>query len=233
MLKDYHSEESTPNAQDLFPCLKLLPNLEGCTGLFLKPWESLWFDLLSAKSKTLYSACVMAFNKKNLENKVDTPWRSFFGLDETVKPEWRSLYKPPLSKRLGDLQWRVLHGIIAVNSFISILNPEVCSTCPFCSKRETVFHVFVQCFRLEPLFVVLNGLFNCFDELFSAETFILGFKIQAWRGSHLNYWISSWVKLSLQFISVGKTKLGKSLVKVLLTVFFTLVKSRVLIDFKF
>ncbi len=84
MLKDYHSGESTPNAQDLFPCLKLLPNLEGCTGFFLKPWESLWFDLLSAKSKTLYSACVMAFNKKNLENKVDTPWRSFFGLDETV-----------------------------------------------------------------------------------------------------------------------------------------------------
>ncbi len=37
----------------------------------------------------------------------------------------------------------MLHGIIAVNSFISILNPEVCSTCPFCSKKETVFHVFV------------------------------------------------------------------------------------------
>ncbi len=98
MLEGYHSGESIPNAQDLFPGLKMIPNLEGCTGLFLKPWESSWFDLLSAKSKTLYSACVIAFNKKNLENKVDTPWRSFLGLDETVKPEWRSLYKPPLSK---------------------------------------------------------------------------------------------------------------------------------------
>lgn len=39
-----------------------------------------------------------------------------------------------------------------------------------------MFNVFVQCFRLEPLFVVLNGLFNCFDELFSAETFILGLR---------------------------------------------------------
>ncbi len=39
-----------------------------------------------------------------------------------------------------------------------------------------MFHDFVQCVRLEPLFVVLNGLFNCFDELFSAETFILRFK---------------------------------------------------------
>ncbi len=47
MLKGYHSRESTPNAQELFPCLNMLPNLEGCTSLFLKPWGSSWFDLLS------------------------------------------------------------------------------------------------------------------------------------------------------------------------------------------
>ncbi len=35
MLEGYHSGESIPNAQDLFPCLKMIPNLEGCTGLFL------------------------------------------------------------------------------------------------------------------------------------------------------------------------------------------------------
>ncbi len=63
MLKGYHSGESTANAQKLSPCLKMLPNLEGCTSLFLKPWGSSWFDLLSAQSKTLYSACVIAFNK--------------------------------------------------------------------------------------------------------------------------------------------------------------------------
>ncbi len=157
----------------------------------------------------------------------------FFGLDETVKPEWRSLYKPPLSKRLGDLQWRVLHGIIAVNSFISILNPEVCSTCPFCSKKETVFHVFVQCFRLEPLFVVLNGLFNCFDELFSVETFILGFK---YRGdmrftSQLLNFILGETKFAI-YIS-RKNKIGKKSCQSVVDCFLTLVKSRVLIDFKF
>lgn len=49
MLKDYHSGESTPNVQDSFPRLKLLPIIEGCTGFLLKLWKSLWFDLLSAK----------------------------------------------------------------------------------------------------------------------------------------------------------------------------------------
>lgn len=90
----------------------------------------------------------------------------FFGLDENVKPEWRSLYKPPLSKRAGDLQWRILHGIIAVNSFISVLNPEVSSECPFCFQRETVFHAFMQCSRLQLLFTLLKEMFNCCKEIF-------------------------------------------------------------------
>lgn len=140
MLKDYNSGTYTPNAQDLFPCLEILPNLDGCTGLVLKNWQSLWLDLLSTKGNLLYRACVMAFNKTYFERKVDTPWRSFFGLDENVKPEWRSLYKPPLSKRAGDLQWKILHGIIAVNSFISVLNPEVSSeNVPFGFKGKQFF----------------------------------------------------------------------------------------------
>lgn len=78
MLKDYNSGTYTPNAQDLFPCLEILPNLDGCTGLVLKNWQSLWLDLLSTKGNLLYRACVMAFNKTYFERKVDTPWRSFF-----------------------------------------------------------------------------------------------------------------------------------------------------------
>lgn len=66
---------------------------------FLKNWQSLWLDLLSTKDNFLYRACVMVFNKTYFERKVDTPWLSFLGLDENVKPEWRSLYKPSLSKR--------------------------------------------------------------------------------------------------------------------------------------
>jgi len=84
------------------------------------------------------------------------------GLLDGVGPEWRSLYKPPLLKKVADLQWRVLHTAVAVNSFISVLNPDVNHDCPFCTLRETVFHCFMDCCRLVPLFAMLEDLFKTF-----------------------------------------------------------------------
>ncbi len=61
------------------------------------------------------------FNEKFLDKKIDTPWRKMLNLNESEKPEWRVLYKSALSKRIGDLQWRLLHGAIAVNAFVSVI----------------------------------------------------------------------------------------------------------------
>lgn len=85
--------------------------------------------------KACSKACVKIFNKKGLNQKVDTPWRNVLGLNENVRPEWRALYKPPLTKKTADIHWRVLHGIIAVNAFVSILNPDSSQDCPFCSEK--------------------------------------------------------------------------------------------------
>ncbi len=152
MIKEYFSGASVPDEKDFFPCLMLSPKLEGFKGSLLKMWDLKWLDLLSTKGNVLYRGCVIAFNKNQLAMKSDTPWRSFFGLKDNVKPEWRVIYKPPLSKKVGDLQWRILHGILAVNSFVSKLNVEVKDDCPFCFQRETIFHVFIQCSRLTPFF---------------------------------------------------------------------------------
>lgn len=57
-------------------------------------------------------------------------------------------YKPPLTKANGDLQWRILHGSVAVNAFVSIINSAIDSKCPFCDQRETIFNCFVHCDRL-------------------------------------------------------------------------------------
>lgn len=38
--------------------------------------------------------------------------------------------------------------IVAVNAFISIINPGVSDSCPFCAQRESVFHCFSACSRL-------------------------------------------------------------------------------------
>lgn len=65
---------------------------------------------------------------------------------------------------------------IAVNAFISVLNPEISPDCPFCGQRETVFHAFMYCCRLRPLFHVLENLLTSFNEVFSMQMFICGFK---------------------------------------------------------
>ena len=97
-------------------------------------------------------------------------------MGDAVGPQWAAQYKSPVPKPAGDLQWRSLHGAIAVNAFISVLNPAVGQEWPFGFLRETVFHVFVQCVRLKPLFVILQVLFVKLKEHFSMETFIWCFE---------------------------------------------------------
>jgi hypothetical protein len=233
LLRDFFTGVCTPDVEDPFPCLIIQPNLEEGIGFLLKSGESLILDFLSSEGKKLYRACVLVFNKKMLEKRTDTPWRSVFKLRNDVKPEWRSLYKPPLSKRFGDIQWRILHGAIAVNSFISVLNPEVNSACPFCLQRETVFHAFMHCFRLEPLFMRLKELFCRFDETFCIETFILGFKYfqkKRFICQLLNF-ILGQAKMAI-YIS-RKNRVEQKCSDDVNVCFLSLIKSRVFIDFRY
>ncbi len=57
----------------------------------------------------------------------------------------------------------------SVNAFISLVNPEISSDCPFCMQRETVFHAFMYCCRLRPLFNALENFFKSFNEDFSMQ----------------------------------------------------------------
>lgn len=95
-------------------------------------------------------------------------------ITETTKPVVRVLYKPPLPKRVGKLQWRILHGDVAVNSFVAMMNPNVSESCPFCIERETVFHCFIFCNRLSFLFSLLESIFDSFGVCFTKHDFILG-----------------------------------------------------------
>lgn len=177
--------------------------------------------------------CVLVLNKKKLNNRVDTPWRAVLKLGVEVRPEWTVLYKPPLSKRTGDLQWRILHGAVAVNSFISVLDPKNNSGCPFCLKKETVFHVFMQCIRLGPLFEMVEKLCNKFKECFYPETFIFSFKYDQKKRvvfQLLNF-ILGQVKLAIYMSR--KNKIEKKSNDDVIFVFKSLLKVRILIDFRF
>lgn len=138
MLEDFFTEKRMPDDRDQFPILFLSPNVEGFSGFFLETDHVSNMNFYDVKGKQLYTACVKAFNKKGLRRRIDTPWSSFFEIQENVKPEWRARYKPPLAKRCGDLQWRIIHGIIAVDSFVCHLNPNVSQQCPFCLQRKTL-----------------------------------------------------------------------------------------------
>ncbi|KAK3506859.1 hypothetical protein QTP70_029532, partial [Hemibagrus guttatus] len=110
-LMDYQRTETGPAEDESFPLLNIAPDLDGCAGPLLECRSEGEMDFGSVSGKLLYRACVKVLNKKKLSGRVDTPWRSVLGFNDDVKPEWRALYKPPLTKRAADLQWRILHGI--------------------------------------------------------------------------------------------------------------------------
>lgn len=167
--------QTVPNVTDHFPRMVIPRTVleRGNSSSSLKIVRDFVFDSMGGLS--LYQVCVKVINRDKLQ-RVDTPWRGHLSIENDVKPFWGSIYKPPLTKKVGDLQWRVLHGIIAVNAFISILNPTVQDKCPFCMNRETIFHCFMHCERLSSLFVLLETLFSCVDEVFTMTVFIFGFK---------------------------------------------------------
>ncbi len=79
----------------------------------------------------LYQMCVKSVHLGQLKQRPDTKWRSWFSISDEVYPSWRLLYKPPISKRCGDIQWRILHCIIASNSFVSKINETVFTSMSF------------------------------------------------------------------------------------------------------
>lgn len=112
MIKDFAERRIQPEDDDCFPNVCLIPDLEMCNGFLLRCSNLVLSGKGKVSGKVMYRCCVKVFNKKSLDGKIDTPWCNVLHLSENVRPEWGALYKSPLSKKTGDLQWRVLHGII-------------------------------------------------------------------------------------------------------------------------
>ena len=154
-------------------------------------------------------------------------------MDSSVKPAWRVLYKPPLRKRRGDLQWRILHGAIAVNSFVSIINQPVKCNFPFCGEVETVFHAFYDCKRLFYLFNTLQNVFKQFNEPWVKSAFILGV---GYRKSNQCKWeLLNWIlgEAKMSIYSSRKNRVEDRTGQEALPVFISLLKARVWVDFRF
>ncbi|KAK3519692.1 hypothetical protein QTP70_001193 [Hemibagrus guttatus] len=101
---DYQITETNPAEEGPFPQLDIAPDLDGSEGPLLECWGVREMDFGSVLGKLLYRACVKVLNKKKLSGRVDTPWTSVLGFNADIKPEWRALYKPPLTKRAANFQ---------------------------------------------------------------------------------------------------------------------------------
>ena len=169
MLREYSSGAEVPDEGDPFPELSLSVDQSGLD----KPmgFSKSMLDIQMLPGKTLYRYRVVAVHKEKLSTNRDTVWKQRL---QGRAPVWRLLYKPPLNKRTGDLQWRILQGALAVNVFISKINPTVSETCPFCDQPETLVHCYLECHRLSVLFHVLKTVFLMCGKVWSEAGFIGG-----------------------------------------------------------
>uniref|UniRef100_A0A3Q3F5N5 Reverse transcriptase domain-containing protein n=2 Tax=Labrus bergylta TaxID=56723 RepID=A0A3Q3F5N5_9LABR len=85
LMSDYGDGSLLPDQTDPFPEFTLSADLKDCSGPLLA----------NAAGKTLYKLIVKTLNKKTLNARSDTPWRTYLGLAPEFRPSWESLYKPP------------------------------------------------------------------------------------------------------------------------------------------
>ncbi|KAJ8362758.1 hypothetical protein SKAU_G00115890, partial [Synaphobranchus kaupii] len=126
------------------------------------------------EKKALYIICVKVLNLRALEDIRISKWTDLLGPDSSPKGSWRVLYKVPIDKKSGDLQWRIVHGALATNRHKAHLDPTVGEGCAFCGASETVFHAFIQCARLEGVLHIVRKWCMVLGGGYSHAVFIYG-----------------------------------------------------------
>lgn len=86
------------------------------------------------KGKSVYAA---------LEVLKEHQWLGYLRGQSMAALRWRVLCRLPLSKRAGDLQWRVIHGALVTSTFLSKVDSN--EGCVYCGLQKTEVHTFVAC----------------------------------------------------------------------------------------
>lgn len=183
--------------------------------------------------KSMYYVCVKVMRFQELKQVCESKWQEIFGIDLSPKRSWRTLYKVPIDKRTGDLQWRIIHGIVATNKHKAHLDSSVIETCPFCSETETLSHLFLKCDRLGSLFQVLKEWCDMLGHAFSEEGFIFGPKYRYKTRNvdvFLNY-LYGQAKLSIWLTRKAKI-MAKGSTNIVLT-YKGLISARLMVEFAY
>ncbi len=107
----------------------------------------------SMSKKVMYKYYSKDNASRFIEKTKISKWPDLLNPD-FLRDRWRALYKPPVEKRTGDLQWRIIYGAIATDRHVAPLNIAVKGDCRFCRGKEDLKHLFLKCERLK-------GFLNC------------------------------------------------------------------------
>lgn len=155
-------------------------------------------DFKRINKRALYTVCVKVWHLPSLGDVRAGVWQ---GLGPEFLPHvknWRLIYKAPVPKRSGDLQWRIIHGAIATNRHLAHLDNALGEGCPFCGQEETVLHLFSECQRLSALFVLLEEVCARLGVEFDRAVFIMG---PGYNAKHKR-------RLTVVNFLIGQAKLG-------------------------
>ena len=101
-------------------------------------------------------------------------WSERLGAGCPSGPLWPVMYTLPIYGLLADIQWRLAHWALPSNTLVHHFNNSVQVTCPFCEHKEDLFHAYVQCIRLKPLFSLLSDYFCKLSFPFTSHSFVFG-----------------------------------------------------------
>jgi len=112
--------------------------------------------------------CVKVLHLCGLENVKESKWTQFKGT-------WTTMYKLPTVKSSEDLQWLVVHGIIATNRHRAHFDSLAGMGCPFCGQFFFFFFFFfffADCIKLLPLVEILGGWCQTSGDAFTLELYM-------------------------------------------------------------
>lgn len=104
------------------------------SNLSFKTPQLIYFKCMSKKA--MYYIIVETIHKDSLRRQKDSRWPDLLIPDFLVRDRWRTQYKPAVEKCTADLQWRIIHGAIATDGHVTLLNTAVNGDCWFCGEKE-------------------------------------------------------------------------------------------------
>lgn len=127
-------------------------------------------------SKCIYN--LLRFNTESPTCFVKWKNELHFIPDRKIKDAFITCFKTTSDSSIQWLQFRILHRILATNSYLKKIKIRNCDLCTLCnSEPETIIHIFLQCSYVMPIWNSLSiHIFNTTSKRigFNIENIIFG-----------------------------------------------------------